>query len=356
METVSVNTSQGTYPVQIGRGLLSQTGKALKSLGFRPSLAIIADAQVAGTYGEEVLASLRASGFEPALVGVTGGERAKNLAEVGPLLSFLAQKRMERDSAVIALGGGVIGDLTGFVASIYLRGVPFVQIPTTLLAMVDSSVGGKTGVNLPEGKNLVGCFYQPRLVVADLDTLKTLPSREIAAGMAEVIKYGVIADPGLLLQVKSGLPRDWSTIVKRCVEIKAEIVTADERETTGRRAWLNFGHTLGHAIEAAAGYGELLHGEAVAIGLRAAAHLSRVKLGLSSEEVTQIESALVANHLPLEARGVDRERVRRALGQDKKIQAGVNRWVLVPRIGEAVLRTDVSASDVETLLDLVVPL
>jgi 3-dehydroquinate synthetase len=230
--------------------------------------------------------------------------------------------------------------------------VNFFQVPTTLLAMVDSSVGGKTGVNLPEGKDLVGCFYQPRLVLADLDALATLPRRELAAGMAEVIKYGVIADAALFLQVASGRPRQWGATVKRCVEIKAEVVGSDERETTGRRAALNFGHTLGHAVEQAAGYGELLHGEAVAIGMRAAAHLSRMKVGLSSKEVEAIESAIVANELPLQAKGLDPERIKRAMAQDKKVKAGQIRWVLTPRIGETVLVNDVTEAEVNTLIDL----
>lgn len=352
MEEVIVRVGQTSYPVCIGSNLLEQAGHHLSKLKLGKKVAVIADASIAETHGEKLMKSLRASGFTASIVGVASGERSKDLSQVTPLLSFLAQNHLDRTCPVVALGGGVIGDLAGFVAAIYLRGVPLIQIPTTLLSMVDSSVGGKTGVNLPEGKNLVGSFYQPELVLADLDTLSTLPEREQRAGMAEIIKYGVIADASLFLKVAQGRPRSMVDIIRRSVEIKAEIVAADERETTGRRALLNFGHTLGHAIEQAAGYGELRHGEAVAIGMRAAAHLSHIKLGLSLKEVHQIENAIAANHLPLDAKGLDLARVRRALGQDKKVRSGVIRWVLTPQIGEAVLSSDVSESEIESIIEL----
>jgi 3-dehydroquinate synthase len=347
-----VRVGAHAYAVKIGPGLLAGLGGDLASLPVGKKSVLIADEAVAGRYGETVLNSLRAAGFEANLIQVPSGERAKDLSQAGPLLSFLARHQLDRHSPVIALGGGVTGDLAGFVAATYLRGVPLVQVPTTLLAMVDSSVGGKTGVNLPEGKNLVGSFHQPVLVVADTDTLQTLPPRELAAGAAEIIKYGVIADADLFQKVAAGLPENLPDIIRRCVEIKAEIVAADEKETTGLRALLNFGHTLGHAVEQAAGYGEFLHGEAVAVGMRAAAHLSRMKLGLSETEVSRIEQAIVAHHLPLRAPGLNREKIYRAMKLDKKAASGVNRWVLSPKIGEARVCADVTEAEVEAVMDL----
>jgi 3-dehydroquinate synthase len=258
---------------------------------------------------------------------------------------------------VIGLGGGVVGDLAGFVAATYLRGINFVQVPTTLLAMVDSSVGGKTGVNLPEGKNLVGAFHQPKLVVADLDTLKTLPAREFAAGMAEVIKYGAIRDKALFERVAKGVKpddADLDVIVETCVAIKARIVENDEFETKGERALLNFGHTIGHAIEKATGYKTYLHGEAISLGMRAAAWLSVWKLGLPEADAKWIEAALSANGLPLTLKpDVDRAAILGALGNDKKVAAdGQNRWVLLKSLGEATSGWELPAELVEKAVDL----
>jgi 3-dehydroquinate synthase len=258
---------------------------------------------------------------------------------------------MPRSGTIVGLGGGVVGDLAGFVAATYLRGVNFVQVPTTLLAMVDSSVGGKTGVNLPEGKNLVGAFYQPKRVVADLDTLKMLPPREFAAGMAEVVKCGAIADRNLFDRVASGVKPndpDLVDIVARCVEIKARIVEEDEFETTGQRALLNFGHTIGHAIEKATGYTKYLHGEAIAIGMRGAAWLS-VWQGLPEAEAYRIESALAAQHLPLRLdSALTIESVLSALGNDKKVASdGRVRWVLLKHLGRATGGRELSEDMVE---------
>lgn len=347
MNTVSVNLPNHAYDIHIGSKLLAQAGGMVARLPLHRKIAIVADEAVAPKYAPVLMESLKASGFEPVLKTMPGGEKTKCLATVEPLLSWLANERIERTSALIALGGGVIGDLTGFLAGIYLRGIPFIQIPTTLLAMVDSSVGGKTGVDLPEGKNLVGVFHQPSLVLADMDTLQTLPEREIHAGMAEIIKTGIIADAALFNAVAKGNPTDLAPIIRRCVELKAQIVMEDERETSGRRALLNFGHTLGHAIENASGYGSLLHGEAVAIGMRAAAHLSHRVAGLSQSEVECIESVLAANHLPLRAPGLSWKKIGETMARDKKVQAGKNRWVLTPRIGQAILQKDIPADAIE---------
>ncbi len=293
---------------------------------------------------------------------VDEGESTKSVEQVAKLLSSLATLKIPRTGTVVALGGGVIGDLAGFVAATYLRGVAFVQVPTTLLAMVDSSVGGKTGVNLPEGKNLVGAFHQPRLVVADLDTLATLPAREFNAGMAEVIKYGAIRDRALFDRVANGVtPQDddLAEIVEKCVAIKARIVERDEFETKGERALLNFGHTLGHAIEKAGGYTRYLHGEAIALGLRAAAWLSvwHPETQLPEAGAKAIEQALLDNDLPLELDpDISRDVVLAALGNDKKVAAdGGNRWVLLKKLGEAQSGYTVSPELVERALSILYP-
>jgi 3-dehydroquinate synthase len=247
--------------------------------------------------------------------------------------------------------------LAGFVAATYLRGIAFVQVPTTLLAMVDSSVGGKTGVNLPEGKNLVGAFHQPKLVVADLDTLKTLPAREFAAGMAEVIKYGAFADRVLFDRMAKGVKpddKDLDEIIEKCVAIKARIVEQDEFEEKGLRALLNFGHTIGHAIENATGYKTYLHGEAISLGMRAAAWLSVWQAGLPEADALRIESALAANALPVTLKAeVDRAAILSALGNDKKVAAdGRNRWVLLKSLGKATSAWELPANLVERAVEL----
>lgn len=314
---------------------------------------VITDETVAPLLALQLENILNAARYKGGVSLVPAGEGSKSMNVVSGLLSFLAEKKMPRSATIMALGGGVIGDLAGFVAASYLRGINFVQVPTTLLAMVDSSVGGKTGVNLPEGKNLVGAFHQPRLVVADLDTLATLPPREFAAGMAEVIKYGAIRDPALFERVaREVTPQDddLAEIVEKCVTIKARIVERDEFETKGERALLNFGHTIGHAIEKATGYTRYLHGEAISLGMRAAAWLSvwHPETALPEAAARHIETALAANHLPTQLDpAVDRTAILAALGNDKKVAAdGGNRWVLLKKLGEA-------SSGWEVPLDLV---
>ena len=272
------------------------------------------------------------------------GETAKSLKTVQSCYDQLAVHRLERKSFIVALGGGVVGDLAGFVAATYLRGIAFVQVPTTLLAQVDSSVGGKVGVNLKAGKNLVGAFYQPRLVLCDLDTLKTLPEREFRAGLAEVIKYGIIYDARLFAQLERDLPkllqRDRTTlaaVVARCCEIKAEVVGQDETEG-GLRAILNFGHTIGHAIENISGYGKFLHGEAISIGQVAAAKLSRAILGLPERDVERINNLFQRAGLPMQIRlnSVQRRKLFAAMRLDKKVSGGEIKFVLAEKIGKVV--------------------
>lgn len=336
MNPVMVKLAGHAYPIEIGRGLL---GPWLERARVSGHVAVVVDAQVAALpSARSFIDAVRGRAGKFALVVVPAGEGSKSVERFGEVLSALAAAGLSRAATVVALGGGVVGDLAGFAAAAYLRGVRFLQVPTTLLAMVDSSVGGKTGINLPEGKNLAGAFYQPDGVVIDLDWLDTLPVREFAAGMAEVVKYGVIRDPALFAQVEHGRPAHLSAVIRRCVEIKAEIVAADEKETTGLRAVLNFGHTLGHAIEQSVGYGELLHGEAVAIGMSGACFLSEVVCGLDPKVSRRVRSALQANGLPVQRVGLRYEDLAGALARDKKADLQGIRWVLCPQLGITELR------------------
>jgi 3-dehydroquinate synthase len=356
---VHVDLGLRAYDVLIGRGLLRSMDVCLTARQLTGQTAIIADAADELGWSLQVLqGALSKPEISSFYIRLPGGESTKSMDNVVRLLSELAMAKVPRSGTVIGLGGGVMGDLAGFVAASYLRGVNFVQVPTTLLAMVDSSVGGKTGVNLPEGKNLVGAFHQPRLVVADLDTLKTLPAREFAAGLAEVIKYGAIKDKALFDRVARGVKPeddDLEELVGKCVQIKARIVENDELETKGQRAVLNFGHTIGHAIEKATGYTTYLHGEAIALGMRAAAWLSRREAGLSQEDARDIDLALLANQLPVVLdRAVDSQAILDALAHDKKIASdGVNRWVLLSKLGEVqsgrVISSALAAQAVEYL-------
>ncbi len=273
---------------------------------------------------------------------VPAGEASKSLDQFSECCSRLAGAAFSRRSVVVAVGGGVVGDLAGYLAASYLRGVRFIQIPTTLLAMVDSSVGGKTGVNLPEGKNLVGAFYQPEAVRINLEFLETLSPREFSAGMAEVIKYGMIRDPQILDQVESGSVSDMEALVARCVEIKRDVVLADEKETSGVRAILNFGHTIGHAIEQSSGYGVFLHGEAISLGMTAACQLSEACCGLDAEVSGRLEAILKAHHLPVRHAALDYEELRPVISRDKKSTGQSINWVLCPDAGETRITSDVS--------------
>ncbi len=358
VRVVKVPLGDRTYSIQIGEGLLARLGPECRRLRLGNRCALITDATVARWHAPAAEASLRRAGFDCLRVTVPAGEKAKSLGHLEDCCDQLAKHRLERKSFIVALGGGVVGDLAGFVAATYLRGVPFVQVPTTLLAQVDSSVGGKVAVNLKAGKNLVGAFYQPRLVLCDLDTLRTLPRREYRAGLAEVIKYGVIRDAALFRRLEGDLPRllelDPSTVaavVARCCQIKAEVVGQDETES-GLRAILNFGHTIGHAIENSAGYGKYLHGEAIAIGQAAAAWLSQRLLGLPARDADRIVDLLQAAGLPvrLPLPGARRARLLQAMKLDKKVSAGEVRFVLARRLGEAVWGQSVSAAPLDEAL------
>jgi 3-dehydroquinate synthase len=346
IETVKVSLGARSYEVRVGAGVLKSLGAEAKELGLGRRCVVISDSNVAPLYGARAMESLRAAGFEAAEVTVEAGERAKSLERAEWICERMIEAGLDRKGWVVALGGGVVGDLAGFVAAIYYRGIPFVQAPTTIMAQVDSAVGGKTGVNARNGKNLIGAFHQPRLVLADIDTLETLPEREFNEGFAEVIKHGAIRDRTLLDAVAKLDRANLAPLIRRNVAIKARIVEADEEEKTGERALLNFGHTIGHGIEAAAGYGKLLHGEAISLGLVAACRLSVEKAGLDPKEAELITKLLEQYHLPVRLpEGISVEAILAALKADKKFEEGAIRFVLCPRLGEAIVSKDVTYGD-----------
>jgi 3-dehydroquinate synthase len=338
---VNVPLGNRSYDIKIGTGLLARLGAECARLRLDTRCAIISDTNVAPRYGKAAQTALTRAGFAPTLIIIPAGETAKSLKTIEACYNQLAAQRLERQSFVVALGGGVVGDLAGFVAATYLRGVAFVQVPTTLLAQVDSSVGGKVGLNLKAGKNLVGAFYQPRLVLCDLATLASLPMREYRAGLSEVIKYGIIYDASLFQRLERDLPkllrrepRTLAAVVARCCEIKAEVVRQDETEG-GLRAILNFGHTIGHALEAISHYGRYLHGEAIALGQVAAARLSAQVLGLPAPEMDRIESLFQRAGLPTRVKlnAPQRQKLLAAMRLDKKVSGGEIKFVLARRIG-----------------------
>jgi len=344
VRTVNVPLGNRSYEIRIGGGLLATLGARCARLKLGPRCAIITDTNVGKRYAKPAFDSLARAGFSPALVVVPAGETAKSLKCIQSCYDQLAVHRLERKSFIVALGGGVMGDLAGFVAATYLRGIAFVQVPTTLLAQVDSSVGGKVGVNLKAGKNLVGAFYQPRLVLCDLNTLETLPEREYRAGLAEVIKYGIIRDANFFAQLERDFPkllrRDHqilAVVVARCCEIKAEVVGQDETEG-GLRAILNFGHTIGHAIEATCGYGKFLHGEAISIGQVVALNVSRRVPGLSKRDADRAINLFKRAGLPTQIRlnSVQRRNLFTAMRLDKKVRGGEARFVLAKKIGGVI--------------------
>ncbi len=342
MRKLNVILGDRSYPIFIGENLLLRLGAECARRKFAKRCAIISDANVAERYAKIALRSLQSAGFDPVLITVKAGETAKSLQTVQACYDQLATQRLERKSFVVALGGGVVGDLAGFVAATYLRGIGFVQVPTTLLAQVDSSVGGKVGVNLKAGKNLVGAFYQPQFVLCDLNVLSTLPDREFRAGLAEVIKYGIIYDAKLFNRLERDLEkileRDTAllaSIIAQCCEIKAKVVSQDETES-GLRAILNFGHTVGHAIEAISGYGKYLHGEAISIGQVVAARISTKILGLPEEEANRIQRLFGKAGLPtgIQTSAADRKKLFQAMQLDKKVDQGEVKFVLAKKIGE----------------------
>lgn len=351
MQTLKVELANRSYPIHIGRDLISDANLILPHLK-RKHVAIVTNTTVAPLYLDKLSHTLQAAGVTVIPIILPDGEAYKNAETLNTIYDVLLQNRCERSTTLIALGGGVIGDLTGYAAATYLRGVPFIQVPTTLLSQVDSSVGGKTGINHPLGKNMIGAFYQPQVVLADIDTLKTLPPREFSAGMAEVIKYGLIRDAEffnwLELHIEQLMALEESAIseaIYRSCRNKAEVVARDEHET-GERALLNLGHTFGHAIENAMGYGVWLHGEAVAAGTMLAADLSQRLGWLTAAEVARIHALLSKASLPLDAPKLGTEKYLTLMQMDKKVADGKIRLVLQQGIGKSVITSDY---DVEKL-------
>lgn len=346
MQTLTVKLEERSYPIHIVNSLSSHVELMLPYLQQR-KVAIITNTTVASLYVDSLKEGLERHDINVVTVILRDGEEFKNTASLNLIYDALLQNRCERKTVVIGLGGGVIGDLTGFAAATYLRGVPYIQIPTTLLAQVDSSVGGKTGINHPSGKNMIGAFYQPRLVLIAVATLITLPDREFVAGLAEVIKYALIRDPAffewLEHNMEKVLARDMNAlrfVIYRSCHNKAEIVGADEREA-GERILLNLGHTFGHAIEVGVGYGKLLHGEAVAAGIVLAAELSLRLSWLKQNDVDRIRQLIMKAGIPYIAPDLGIERYLALMGLDKKIEDGKNRLVLLKGIGEASVACDI---------------
>lgn len=348
MQTLGVGLAERSYPIHIGAGLLGNAGLLAEHIPNK-RVAIVTNTTVAPLYLETLQQTLQSIGVSSVPVILPDGEVYKTGATLNLIYDALLTHRCERSTPLIALGGGVVGDMTGFAAASYLRGVPFIQIPTTLLAQVDSSVGGKTGINHPLGKNMIGAFYQPRLVLADISTLATLPDNELSAGLAEVIKYGLIRDLPFLewLEQNMGrlLARESEALqyaVLRSCQNKAEVVAADERES-GERALLNLGHTFGHAIESGMGYGIWLHGEGVAAGTIMAADLSQRLGWISTQDVARIRKLFERANLPVVAPDLGAEKYLGYMGLDKKVEGGKLRFVLLRHVGQAVIESNVPA-------------
>lgn len=347
-----VCSGHAAYDVIIGANLSGEIGGRIGHLLLGPRCVIISDSQVAPLFADRVTRSLTLAGLQPTLITIPAGEKSKTLEQAGAICDQMIAAGLDRQSFVVGLGGGMIGDISGFVAAIYHRGIPHVQIPTTLLAMVDSSIGGKTGVNTADGKNLIGAFHHPSLVIDDVEVLKTLPPREFNQGFAEIIKHAVISDAEMfdsLQDWKAKSPRRplaLQSLIRRNVEIKSKIVAKDERDLT-ERAILNFGHTIGHAIERAGDYRKFLHGEAVSLGIVAACTISIKKAGLSPGQRDAIVDLLRQFNLPTQLpKAFPREKIIKTLKFDKKFETGKIRFVVTPRIGAAHLMNDVTLEDI----------
>ena len=350
-----------SYDIVVGRGTIASLGQALAAAAARRSV-VVADAAVAPTHAATAIAGLEAAGIDATLLAVPSGEASKSAAEAARLWSEFARLAVDRHTHVVAVGGGVVGDLAGFVAATFARGLPVWQVPTTLVAQVDSAIGGKTGINLDAGKNLVGAFWQPRGVVADIDTLATLPPREFTSGLAEVVKYGVILDAEFFawLEAQAATIRDRDPaalqhVVERSAALKAHVVERDERETSGLRAILNYGHTFAHAFETAAGYGTLLHGEAVAIGMTAAAQLAALLGRVDPDVVARQDTLVRALGLPVTAADLawtppSPDALLTIMGRDKKTVDGRLRFVLPTRLGHVELVDGIDATLVRRVL------
>ena len=356
-----VNTSQGDYPVIVGSGTVSDIGEYMRQLGISGRAFLLADYCMFPVLVRQLHEALESGGYETNALIIELGEARKTLKTAARIYEWLAKLRAERIDCLVAMGGGVTSDIVGYVAATWLRGVPVVHVPTTLASMVDASIGGKTAVNLPAGKNLVGAFKQPKLVLDDIDLLKTLGARELASGWAEAVKHALILDAELLDLFESSAAEitDLSTalavdVIRRSVRIKAEVVSADEFETGDQRVLLNYGHTIGHAIEAITEYGKFLHGEAVSVGMMVAAHIA-ARLGMIDDELVDRQRALLQRYdLPVSAVGLCPDELIAATKLDKKSRSGNIRWVLLEGPGLATTRSDVPEEVVRSALAQVV--
>jgi 3-dehydroquinate synthase len=357
IETIRVSLGERSYPIEIGTGNLNEAGAFLKDLGGAARVVVVTDSNVEPLYASQVGESFTEEGFDVDLVVVDAGEPSKAAAIAEAAWEKMLDVGTDRQSVVVALGGGVVGDLAGFIAATYARGIRYLQVPTTLLAQVDSSVGGKVGINLSGAKNMVGAFWQPVGVLIDTDVLGTLPKREYVSGLAEVVKYGVILDAEFFrdleehtAELNDRQPTALRHVIARSCRLKADVVESDERETSGSRAVLNYGHTFAHALETVLGYGELLHGEAVAIGMMCAARLAERLKRVDASFVRRQESLLAALRLPVETPSADHDALLDAMARDKKSQAGKLRFVLPTCLGHVELVGDVSPDDARAAL------
>lgn len=357
MLTLNVELAERRYPIHIGAGILEQAD-LIASVLAQQRVAIVTNTTVGSLYLSALERALKTASVEAIHIVLPDGEAFKNWETLNRVFDVLLENRCERKTTVVALGGGVIGDIAGFAAAVYQRGVPYIQIPTTLLAQVDSAVGGKTAINHPLGKNMIGAFYQPQAVISDTETLKTLPDRELAAGIAEVIKYGLIRDPvffdwleGNIARLNAREPEALVYAIERSCANKAEVVALDEREG-GVRALLNFGHTFGHAIEAGLGYGEWLHGEAVAAGMVMAASVSERMGLLAANDRQRVIDILARAKLPVRAPDLGADRYLDLMGHDKKVEGGRLRFVLLKKIGDAFVTDQVSKGALRDVLSL----
>ena len=347
MITIPVALQDSPYEILIGDGLIARAGELAPRVVAPCRSVVITDDHVYPLHGESLLSSLKLSGFESHPLVIPAGEASKSMDAAAGLCDKLIGLGLDRKGAVFALGGGVIGDLAGFVASIHYRGIPVIQIPTTVVAQVDSAIGGKTGVNSPLGKNLIGTFHQPRLVIADTATLRTLPEKIFTEGLAEVIKHAVIADAPMLDLLPAEKSTDLTGLIARNASIKGRIVAEDEFETKGMRALLNFGHTIGHAVESVAGYGSLSHGECVAIGMTAALGLSVRLAGLPQDQADRVQAVISSCGLPVTIPPtLPTEEILQALSRDKKFDRGAIRFVLTKELGSAFVSDRVTLADV----------
>ncbi len=360
MRKVRVDLPTNGYDILIGKGLEEEITSFVESAGFSSRVLVISDTNVGKVYGEKILELLRRAGKQPAMHNVPAGESSKSLEEAEHAYTKAIEQGLDRKSAIVALGGGVVGDLAGFIAATYMRGVPFVQIPTSLLAQVDSSVGGKVAVNHRLGKNLIGAFYQPKRVFIDLDCLSTLPRREIFTGLGEIVKYGVIYDEAFFSYMEEHsedilamqLPAIEHLVVRSC-EIKAQVVAEDEKET-GLRAILNFGHTMGHAIEKETRFVRYNHGEAVAVGMLGAAYLSREMGLIGNAEVARIRGLIEKFSLPTQADGCTEEGMYASIFHDKKAVDGKVKWILMEGVGRVRATSDVPEAAVRKCMRMII--